>query len=142
MKVLLDTNVVLDLLLAREPWRVEAEAIAQAAADGRILAHVGASSITDIFYIGRKLVGADEARKIVRACLDTLQIVGISREILDAASRRPGGDFEDHVQAECAIAAGLDAIVTRDPEGFATSPIPAITPAQLLSRLVPLQSGS
>jgi predicted nucleic acid-binding protein len=53
MKVLLDTNVVLELLLVREPWRIEAEAIAQAGADGRILAHVGASSITDIFYYPR-----------------------------------------------------------------------------------------
>src|SRR4051812_11293228 len=88
LKVLLDTNVVLDLLLVREPWRTEAEAIARAGADGRIVAHVGASSITDIFYISRKLVGAEQARRIVRACLDTLQIVGVTRELLDAADRR------------------------------------------------------
>jgi predicted nucleic acid-binding protein len=50
MKVLLDTNVVLDLMLERDPWRAEAEAIAQASADGHLHAHVCASSITDIFY--------------------------------------------------------------------------------------------
>jgi predicted nucleic acid-binding protein len=137
MNVLLDTNVVLDLLLVREPWRIEAEAVAGAAADGRIVAHVGASSITDIFYISRKLVGADQARLIVRACLDTLQIVADTRDILDAADRRAGSDFEDNLQVECAIAAGLDAIITRDPTGFLSSPIAAITPAQLLTRLGP-----
>jgi len=62
MKVLLDTNVVRDLLLVREPWRIEAEAIAQAGADVLILAHVGASSITDIFSISRKLVSRVSAR--------------------------------------------------------------------------------
>ncbi len=135
MKVLLDTNVVLDLLLVREPWRIEAEAIAQAGADGLILAHVGASSITDIFYISRKLVGPEQARRIVRACLDTLQIVGATRELLDAAERRSGDDFEDNLQVECAIATGLEAIITRDPSGFDASPIPAVTPSQLLARL-------
>ncbi len=135
MKVLLDTNVVLDLLLAREPWRIEAEAIAQAGADGLILAQIGASSITDIFYIRRKLVGAEQARRIVRACLDTLQIVGVTRELLDAANRRAGVDFKDNLQVECAIATGLDAIITRDPKGFDASPIAAVTPGQLLARL-------
>src|SRR4051812_45087241 len=118
MRVLLDTNVVLDLLLVREPWRIQAEAIAQAGADGRIVAHVGASSITDIFYISRRLVGAEQARRIVQACLDTLQILDATRELLDAAERRAGDDFEDNLQVECAIAAGLDAIITRDTTGF------------------------
>ena len=135
MKVLLDTNVVLDLLLVREPWQIEAEAVAQAGADGLSLAHVGASSFTDIFYISRKLVGAEQARSIVRACLDTLQIVGVTRELLDAADRRSGDDFEDNLQVECAIATGLDAIITRDPKGFDASPIPAVTPTQLLASL-------
>ena len=100
MKVLLDTNVVLDLLLVREPWRIQAEAIAQAGADGRLQAHVSASSITDIFYISRRLVGAERARRTIRACLDSLQIVGVTRELLDAADRRPGHDYEDNLQIE------------------------------------------
>jgi len=49
MKVLLDTNVVLDLMLEREPWRDAAEAVAQAGADRRLHAHICASSITDIY---------------------------------------------------------------------------------------------
>jgi predicted nucleic acid-binding protein len=142
MRVLLDTNVILDLLLVREPWRVEAEAIAQAAADGRIVAYAGASSITDIFYISRKLVGAEQARRVVRACLDTLQIVGVTRELLDAADRRAGDDFEDNLQVECAVTAGLEAIITRDPGGFESSSIPALTPTDLVARLAqPPASG-
>ncbi len=44
--------------------------------------------ITDIFYISRKLVGAAKARRIVRHCLDNLQIVSVTRDLLDAAERR------------------------------------------------------
>ena len=137
MKVLLDTNVVLDLLLERDPWRVDAEAIAQASSDGRLQSHVSASTITDIFYIGRRLVGTEQARRVVRACLDTLQIVGVTRELLDAADRRAGSDYEDNLQIECAVAAGVDAIITRDLRGFGTSPIIALTPAELVARLAP-----
>jgi predicted nucleic acid-binding protein len=135
MKVLLDTNVVLDLLLERDPWRAEAEAIAQASADGRLQAYVSASSITDIFYISRRLVGADRARRVVRDCLDTLQIVGVTRELLEAADRRTGSDFEDNLQVECALAAGLEAIITRDSNGFESSPTTVLTPAELIARL-------
>jgi predicted nucleic acid-binding protein len=88
MRVLLDTNVILDLMLERGPWRAEAEAIAEADADGRLQAHACAASITDIFYISRKLVGAEKARRFVRNCLDNLQVVCVTRDLLDAAERR------------------------------------------------------
>jgi predicted nucleic acid-binding protein len=135
MKVLLDTNVILDLMLERDPWRTEAEAMAEAGADGRLQPHVCASAITDIFYISRKLAGADKARRIVRNCLDLLQVVSVTRDLLDATERRGGSDFEDDVQIECATDARLDAIVTRNPEDFVDSPVLVLTPAELLARL-------
>jgi predicted nucleic acid-binding protein len=135
MRALLDTNVVLDLLLEREPWRAEAEAIADAGATGRLQAHASASSITDIFYISRKLVGADKARRIVRNCLDLLQIVSVTRDLLDSAERWRGSDFEDNLQIACAVEARLEAIVTRNPNDFAGSPVPVLTPAELLALL-------
>ena len=94
-----------------------------------------ASSITDIFYISRKLVGADKARRIVRKCLDLPQVVNVTPDLLDAAERRDGNDYEDDVQIECASDAHLDAIVTRNPVDFAGSPVPVLTPAELLALL-------
>ena len=135
MRVLLDTNVILDLMLERDPWRAEAEAIAEAGADGRLQAHACASSITDIFYISRKLVGAEKARRIVRNCLDNLQVLSVTRDLLDSAERRGGSDYEDDLQIECASEDRLDAIVTRNPKDFAGSPILVLTPAELLARL-------
>jgi predicted nucleic acid-binding protein len=135
MKVLLDTNLILDLMLERAPWSIEAQAIAELESEGQIVAYVGASTITDIFYISRKLVGVQKAREIVRACLDRLQIISVSRELLDAAHRRGSKDFEDDLQIECALTAGLDAIVTRDPKGFAGSSLPVYSTAELMARI-------
>jgi predicted nucleic acid-binding protein len=135
VKVLLDTNVVLDLMLEREPWRAAAVAIAQADADGHLQAHVCASSITDIYYISRKLAGAERARIIVRTCLARLHVVSVTADLLQAAERRGGSDFEDDLQIEGAVLAHLDAIVTRDPEGFVGSSVPVLTPADLLVQI-------
>jgi predicted nucleic acid-binding protein len=135
MNVLLDTNVILDLMLERDPWRAEAEAIAEAGDDGRLQFHACASAITDIFYISRKLVGADKARRVVRNCLDVLQVVSVTRDLLDAAERRDGVDFEDNLQISCAVEAKLDAIVTRNTKDFVAAPIPVLTPAELLALL-------
>jgi hypothetical protein len=61
--------------------------------------------------------------------------VSVTHELLDGADRREGSDFEDNLQVECAVAAGLDAIVTRDSAGFEGSPIPVLTPTELIARL-------
>jgi predicted nucleic acid-binding protein len=135
MRILLDTNVVLDVMLEREPWRGEAEAIANADADGFRKSHLCASAITDIYYISRKLVGSERARVIVRTCLDRLQLVSVTRDLLEAAQRRGGNDFEDDLQIACAVQAGLDAIVTPNPKDFPGSPIPVLTPKELLAVL-------
>jgi len=60
-RVLLDTNVVLDALLERAPWVAEAKAIWEAHLGYRIAAHITATSLTDIFYVSRRLVGRPRA---------------------------------------------------------------------------------
>jgi predicted nucleic acid-binding protein len=135
MNVLLDTNIIFDLMLERDPWRAEAEEIAEAGAHGRLQAHVCTSAITDVFYISRKLVGVERARRIIRNCLDALQIVSVTRDLLDAAERWEGADFEDNLQIICAVDARLEAIVTRNPRDFAGSPLPVLTPTELLALL-------
>ena len=106
---------------------------AQADADGRLESHVSASAITDIFYISRRLVGPKRARVIVRTCLDRLKVLAVNRDLLDAAERRSGSDFEDDLQIVCAADAPLGAIVTRNPSDFVGSPVPVLTPSELLA---------
>ena len=135
MKVLIDTNVVLDILLERSEWVEDAERIWQASRDGRLTSHVSASSITDVYYISRGLTNPENARNIVRRCLDELRVVAVASDELETAYAFGGSDFEDDLQVACAVAVSLDAIVTRDPEGFPLSPIPVLSPAEVIARL-------
>jgi predicted nucleic acid-binding protein len=139
MKVLLDVNIVLDVLLQRQPWLADAEAIWDAASDGRLNCCLCGSSLTDIFYIARKLVGQDPAREIVRKCLDNLTILTVDHRALEDAHARPEGDFEDAMQIAVAIHAGVDAIVTRDLTGFANSPVPVWSPTAFPGNRFPVR---
>ncbi len=140
MRVLFDTNVVLDVLLKRDPWVKDSAAIWQASDDGRITAHILASTLTDIFYIARKQVGQDAAHVAVRTCLEAFEICAIDRQTLEQAEALPGDDFEDNLQMAGASIAGLDAIATRNKADFADSAVPVLTPVELLAQLAKPQS--
>jgi len=135
LNVLLDTNVVLDVLLARAPWVNDAADVWDAHHESRLNAYVAAFSIPTIFYVVRRQNDLTEAHEAVRVCLETLEIASVGRSTLDLARQQPGSDFEDALQIASALEAGVDAIVTRDLAGFAQSPVPAITPTDLLAQL-------
>jgi len=135
MRVLLDTNVVLDVLLKREPWVAEASAIWKANDDGRLVGYLMASALTDIFYVARRLAGRETARVAVQTCLDAFEVCPVDRHALELAHFSPGTDFDDNLQMVCAGIAQLDAIVTRDLDDFKTSTVAALTPAQVLAQI-------
>lgn len=132
---LLDTNVILDALLERSPWETDAGAIMQADLDGQFVAYVTATSLTDIFYVTRRQAGRERAWELVQATLNQLSIISVGGDELEAAVMLEGNDFEDNLQIACAMSLQLDFIVTRDSSGFTGSPMPVLTPQQLLSRL-------
>jgi len=135
MRVLLDANIVLDLLLARLPWQAEATAILQAHRESRLTTLVTSLTIANVFYVGRRHAGLARARHAVRECLDVFEVVGVDRATLLTADSLPGSDFEDNVQMAAGVQAGADAVVTRDPAGFVGGPLLAVTPQELLVRL-------
>ena len=136
MKVLIDVNVALDVILERPPWLEDSRGVWDACHETRITGHLIATAVTNIFYIARRLIGTDKARAAVGMCLATLEIVPVERQELVRADAMAGSDLEDNVAMACAEAAGLDAIVSRDPRGFVGSSIPVLSPADLLA-LVP-----
>ena len=77
IRVLLDTNVVLDALLNRQPWNTRARAIWQAHLDNQIAAHITATSATDVFYVARRHAGREQAWLAIRACLDQLYLIAV-----------------------------------------------------------------
>jgi predicted nucleic acid-binding protein len=135
VNVLIDTNIVLDVLLKRMPWLAESQQIWQACDDGRLTGYLLASTITDIFYIARKIIGRNAAYQSVDLCLTTFAICPLDKIVLEQALLLAGPDFEDNVQIAAATHIGLDAIVTRNPDDFAAAAIPVLIPAALLHRL-------
>lgn len=135
MRVLLDTNIVLDVLLNRAPWVTDSSAIWTAYDQRRITGYVPASAMTDIFYIARRMVDVPTARVAVGLCLSTFEICPVDRQTLEQATTLPGSGFEDNVQIACALLASVDAIVTRNPADFAAATVPVLTPPALLTQL-------
>ena len=140
MRVLLDTNVVLDVLLKRDPWQAEASALWQAVDGGQLTAYLPASAVTDIFYVARKLTDIVRARQSVQVCLDAFTIATVDRAVLERAQVLSGSDYQDNVQIACAELNELDAIVTRDPDDYEGSPSAVWSPAQCLANLPGRQS--
>jgi predicted nucleic acid-binding protein len=133
VRVLIDTNIVLDFLLQREPFSQDAELLFQSIDAGQIIGYVTATTLTDIFYISRKHTrSVEQARQAVSEILTAMVICPIDRAVLESAFNSGLVDFEDAVQIFGAVAQGLDAILTRDSKGFLSSPIPVMSVQELL----------
>ena len=132
---LLDTNVILDVLLDRPPWSTDAAALWQAKLDGRFVACVTATSLTDIFFITRRYANLEKAWQAVHTSLDQLSVIPVGIDELRLATTLDGNDFEDNLQIACAINRQLDLIVTRDLAGFPRNSISILTPQQMLLHL-------
>ena len=134
-RLLVDLNVLLDVLLDREPHAVTSAGFWTAVEEGRAEGLVAAHGFTTIFYLVARHRGRDEARRVIA---DLLAVFGVAAEDEPIVRRAAGlemPDFEDAVGAAAAEAAGCEAIVTRDAAGFAASPVPAIDPSLALALL-------
>lgn len=99
------------------------------------MGYVTATTLTDIFYIARKQTQSIQlARQAVSTTLTAMVICSVNRVILESAFAS-GTDFEDAVQIFCAVSQNLEAIVTRDIQGFSNSPISVLSIQQLLNQI-------
>jgi len=139
LKVLLDVNVLADLFLKREEWLTDAVAIWEANRTGRIQCCALASNIDTLAYLVRRNRAEDALaeRDAVRVCLEALEILAVTGDILRDAVERSGPDFEDDILISAAVAHAVDVIVTRDGPGFARSPVDVHDPrdfARIIAR--------
>jgi len=116
MKVLLDTNVVLDVLLVREPHFEDAKALFTLVAAESIRGYVTANSILDTYYVACKRVPKIEARAAIRNLMDMFSVISVEERDCERALLIDLSDFEDAVLLCCGKRADIDVIVTRDAE--------------------------
>jgi predicted nucleic acid-binding protein len=134
-RILLDTNVILDAMLQRSPWCVEADAILQMGTHGTVTCFAGPTSLATVFYVARKAVGSIKARAVISKCLSGFEIALMDKQTFLDADNLPGSDFEDNILIAAAVTASLDGVVTRNKAHFLYSPIPVWEPAELLQML-------
>ncbi len=132
-KILIDTNVLLDYLLEREPFFENAKEIIMSCTDGKVKGCIAAHSIPNMFFILRKDYNAKERREILLNLCKIFDIEGIDEaKLISGLTNEDFSDFEDCLQMECAKSYGADYIVTTNVSDYATSEVKAVTPKDYL----------
>lgn len=136
MKIMCDTNVILDVLLDREPFAEDSYKVLDFCEKHRMDGFVSASSVTDIYYLVRKYTHSTElAYKAAGKLLEIVKVCSVTNNDVLMAYQKKAKDFEDCLLATCAKSIGCDFIITRNKKDFEEFDIPLLTPAELLQRL-------
>ncbi len=132
MKVLLDTNIVLDVLLTREGFYEQSVQVFAMSERKEIDGFLCATTLTTIFYVLRKSYDNPTCLDVVDRLLKIFNISKVDKNILLLSLKNCGKDFEDSVLYMSAKSDKLDFIITRDKSGFKNSPVKTLTPKEFL----------
>jgi predicted nucleic acid-binding protein len=135
VRILFDTNVLLDVLLAREPFVEASATLFDANVRGAVDGVLGATTVTTIYYLVSRERPAGTAQRHVKELLRLFDVAPVSRRVLVQAMDAEFDDYENAVLAAAADGAGCDGIVTRNETDFKSAALPVYTPAELLSIL-------
>ena len=131
MKVLFDTNVILDVLQNRQPHAQAATQLVARIERKEITGYVCATTITTIFYLASKAIGAGTAKEKIKLLLELFEVTQVDKTVLLSAMQAGFSDFEDAVLYKAAQHASVDCIVTRNIKDFKQSKLPVYLPAEL-----------
>ena len=136
MRVLIDTNIVLDVLLNRKEFLATSTAVIKLLGERKFRGFVAATTLTNVYYIVRRVSGKpEEAMTAVNKTLQWCEVAPVNRRVLDKARSSGMKDFEDAVQAAAAQNFGIDIVVTRDKTGFIDSGVRVYSPDEFLKAL-------
>ena len=130
--MILDTNVVLDVLLARIPFVESASRIFALAEQSKIEASLCATTVTTVHYLLTQSLSRNEGHRVLHGLLELFEIAPVNRPVIEEALRSKIEDFEDAVLEQAGRLTGAGAIVTRNTKDFHRSAIKALDPAELL----------
>ena len=134
-QVLFDSDVLLDILAQRQPFVVASAQALNTVMKKQVQGFVSGHAVTNIFYILRRQIGSEAARKLIENLLQHIQIASVTNQLIHQALQSPIKDFEDAVTSSAAMSAGLEIIVTRNKADFVASLVPAMLPEELLKML-------
>lgn len=135
MKILIDTNVIVDVALERHPFYSESLQVLSFVYHQEIEGYISASTFSDIYYIIRKEKGRDSALNFLRGIATFCRVATVDTAAINMALGTNFRDFEDAIQYSTAIVNQLDAIVTRNPQDFPVAIPRIMTPEQLIQEI-------
>jgi len=135
-RVLIDTNILLDVLLNRQEFLEASTAVLRLLLERQYRGFVAATTLTNMYYIVRRVSGKpEEALAAIDKTLAWCTVAPVNRRVLDIARSSGMKDFEDAVQAAAARDFGIDVVVTRDKTGFHASGLRVYSPEEFLETL-------
>lgn len=136
MKILIDTNVLIDYIAEREPYFQDSRRILLACSENKISGCIAAHSINNIFYILRKSIPETERREILKKLCIITTVIGVDKKkLINALDNAEFSDMEDCLQTECAAYFSADYIVTRNIKDFEKSSVVPILPSDFVKML-------
>ena len=135
MRILIDTNVILDMLLDREPFSNYAGILISQIEKGKLTGLLCATTITTIYYLINKTLSKKEADKSLDLLFSLFEIAPVNRIVLETAKDLKFKDFEDAVIYASAIHSNVDAVITRNIKDFKMKEIPVYEPVEFLKIL-------
>ena len=139
MKTLFDTNVILDVLLDREPFSQNASLLLSKVEQSEIIGFICATTVTTIHYLASKALGSQAASHHIKSLLSLFVVAPVNRVVLENAVASKFEDFEDAVLYEAACHAGAKYIVTRNIADFKNSKLPVFGPNEFISAIESLK---
>ena len=133
MKLLIDTNVVLDVLAQCEPWFGDSARVLAYIEQGGATGHIAAHTLTTLHYLLARHLGQQKTAAVLIDLTAVLRVEPVDHQILQQALALGWRDFEDAVQAVTAAQCQADYLVTRNPRDFRQSLVPVISPSEFLT---------
>ena len=134
MRVIVDTNVVLDVLLDREPFVKAAVDIFCLVEESRIEAFLCATTITTIDYLLIQSLPVSKARDALRKLISLFEVATVNRPVIERALTSKIKDFEHAVLEAAGQMAGVDSVVTRNMKDFTGSVLKVFEPNEFLAQ--------
>jgi len=132
--IFIDSDIILDLILGRQPFVIEAKRLFVLVETGKVKAHTTPVVFANIFYILRKQYPAETIKTILKNLRQLISIISVDETSLDKALSSPFADFEDALQFHAAISNGIGSIITRNINDYRNSSIPVMTAGDFLAQ--------
>ena len=132
MKVFLDTNVLLDVLVRREPHSIAASRVWSRVEARALEGYISAVSFNNAHYVLRRASGRRAAQEALKLLRDVFALVPLDEQILHRAIDSDSSDFEDAIQFFSALRVGADYVLTRNIRHFPAEPVSVLTPDEFL----------